>query len=121
MTLPVLIALGLAGGAGALARYALDAAVGARAATAFPFGTLVVNLTGALALGVLVGASLDGDGYRVAGTGFIGAYTTFSTWAFESQRLGEDGQLRVGTLNLIASLVLGLGIAWLGRKIGAGL
>ena len=121
MTLPVLVALGLAGGAGALARFALDAAVGARAASAFPFGTLAVNLTGALVLGVLVGASLDGNGYRIAGTGFIGAYTTFSTWAFESQRLSEDGQLRIGALNLFASIVLGLGTAWLGRKIGAGL
>lgn len=121
MTLPVLLALGLAGGAGALARFGLDAAVGARVASGFPLGTLIVNLSGALVLGALVGAALDGDGYRVAGTGFLGAYTTFSTWTFESHRLGEDGQLRMGSLNLIGSLVLGLAAAWLGRKIGAAL
>lgn len=121
MTLPVLIALGLAGGAGALARFGLDSAVAARVATGFPLGTLAVNLSGAFVLGVLVGAALDGDGYRIAGTGFLGAYTTFSTWTFESHRLGEDGQLGMGSLNLFGSLALGLAAAWLGRKIGAAL
>jgi CrcB protein len=119
VTLPLLIGIGLAGGAGAVARFLVDGAVAARVRGAFPFGTLVVNLTGTFVLGVLVGSTLDADGYRLAGTGFIGAYTTFSTWAFESQRLGEDGQLRLGGLNFIASLVAGLFVAWLGRHIGA--
>lgn len=121
MTLPVLIGIGLAGGAGALARFLLDGAVSARAGNEFPFGTLAVNLTGAFALGVLVGSAIDADGYRLAGTGFIGAYTTFSTWAFESQRLGEDGQLRLGGVNFLVSLVLGVLAAWVGRHAGGAL
>ncbi|HEX4734026.1 MAG TPA: fluoride efflux transporter CrcB [Thermoleophilaceae bacterium] len=121
MTLPLLIGLGLAGGFGALARFALDGAVAARVAGEFPFGTLAVNLTGALALGILVGSTIDSDGFRLAGSGFVGAYTTFSTWAFESHRLGEDGQVQVGALNFAVSLVVGVLVAWLGRHIGAGL
>jgi CrcB protein len=121
VTLPLLIGIGLAGGAGALARFALDGAVSARLASDFPFGTLAVNLTGAFVLGLLVGAIFDSDGFRLAGTGFVGAYTTFSTWAFESHRLGEDRQLRLGGVNFLVSLVLGVLIAWLGRHLGAAL
>ena len=80
-----------------------------------------MNLTGAFALGVLVGAALDQDAYRIAGTGFLGAYTTFSTWAFESHRLGEDGQLRLGIANFAVSLVLGVAVAWAGRQLGGAL
>jgi CrcB protein len=121
VTLPLLIGIGLAGGAGAIARFLLDGAVAERVGRAFPFGTLAVNLTGAFILGLLVGSTLDATGYRLAGTGFIGAYTTFSTWAFESQRLGEDGQLRLGALNFFVSLVAGVTVAWAGRHVGANL
>jgi CrcB protein len=117
VTLTLLAGIGLAGGVGAVARFALDTAVAGRVATEFPLGTLVVNLTGALALGVLVGAAVDGDAYRIVATGAIGAYTTFSTWMFESQRLGEDGELQWGALNLAVSLVAGLLAVWLGRSL----
>jgi CrcB protein len=121
VSLALVGAIGLAGGVGALARFAIDGAVAARAASEFPFGTLVVNLTGALALGVIVGVALGDDAYRVVGTGLLGGYTTFSTWMFESQRLGEDGELRLGALNTAVSLVLGLLVAWAGRHLGAAL
>ena len=121
MTLGLLAGIGAAGGLGAVARFALDGAVSARSSADFPLGTLAVNLTGALALGVLVGAAVDSDAYRLAGTGLIGAYTTFSTWAFESHRLGEDGQLRLGALNFAVSLVLGVLVAWAGRHLGTAL
>jgi CrcB protein len=112
-----LVLLGLAGGAGAVARFAVDGAVATRIASEFPFGTLVVNLSGAFALGVLVGASVHGDAYRIAGTGALGGYTTFSTWMFESQRLGEDGELRLGAVNLAVSLVAGVVAIWIGRGL----
>jgi CrcB protein len=121
MSLAVLCGVGLIGGLGAIARFLLDAAVAGRMGRSFPWGTLAVNLTGALALGVLVGAAVDGDAYRLAGTGLLGAFTTFSTWALESHRLGEDGQLRLGILNFAASLVLGVGVVWLGQQAGAAL
>lgn len=119
MSVAVVIGIGLLGGAGAVARFLLDGAVAARAGRAFPWGTLAVNLSGAFALGVLAGAALSGDAYRLAATGLLGAYTTFSTWALESHRLGEDGQLRIGALNLAVSLVLGVVAAWAGRHVGA--
>jgi fluoride exporter len=118
---PVLLAVGLVGGLGALARFTLDGAVGRRLGRELPFGTLAVNVSGAFALGVLAGASLSADDYRIAGIGFVGAFTTFSTWMFESHRLGEDGRLRAGALNIAVSLALGLAAAWLGRRLGAGL
>lgn len=117
----LLLGIGLLGGAGAIARFGLDGAVASRVGGDFPFGTLAVNLSGAFALGILVGAGTDADSYRLAGTGLLGAFTTFSTWALESHRLGEDGQLRLGALNFSVSLVLGVLVAWLGRLIGAAL
>lgn len=114
----VVIAIGLVGGVGAIARFALDGLVGGRAGRRFPFGTLAVNLLGAFVLGVLVGAAVSGNAYRIFGTGLIGAFTTFSTWLFESHRLGEDGELGLGLLNFGVSLALGIGAAWVGRRIG---
>jgi CrcB protein len=113
--------MGLAGGLGAVARFALGGAIAARVGRTFPYGTLTVNLSGTLALGVAVGVGLSGDGQRILATGFLGAYTTFSTWVFESQRLGEQGGLRIGAANLVLSLALGLAVAALGRQIGMAL
>jgi CrcB protein len=117
----ILAALAVVGGLGAMARFLLDGAVSSRLGRAFPFGTLAVNLTGAFALGALYGAAVGGDVLRLAGVGFLGAYTTFSTWALEAHRLGEDGRTRLGLANLLISLALGLGCAWLGRELGAAL
>ena len=69
-------------------RFLLDGAVASASGAAFPWGTLAVNLSGAFALGVLAGAALSDDAYRLAGTGLLGAYTTFSTWMLETHRLG---------------------------------
>jgi fluoride exporter len=121
MTLALLAGIGLLGGLGAIGRFLLDGAVSSRAGGAFPFGTLAVNLTGAFALGALYGAAVGGDALRLAGVGFLGAYTTFSTWALEAHRLGEDGRSRLGVANLAVSLALGLACAWLGRELGAAL
>jgi CrcB protein len=109
------------GGGGACARFVVDAAVSSRAGRALPYGTLVVNLTGAFVLGALVGAALDRTAFRLAGTALIGSYTTFSTWMFETHRLAEDGQLREAGANVAISLVLGLGAAALGRALGGAL
>lgn len=119
MSAGLLLAVGVVGGVGALARFLLDAAVSLRVAGSFPFGTLAVNLLGAFALGVLVGAAVSGDALRLAGTGALGAFTTFSTWMFESHRLAEDGRFGLGAVNFAASLAVGIAVAWLGREIGA--
>ena len=119
MSAGTVIALGALGGVGAVARFLLDGAVAARLGAAFPFGTLAVNLSGAFLLGLLVGSAASSGSDRLLGVGLLGAYTTFSTWALESHRLGEDGEGRLAALNLIVSLVLGVAAAWLGRELGA--
>jgi fluoride exporter len=107
------------GGVGATGRFLLDALIGERAGRGFPLGTLTVNTTGALLLGVLTGLSAKGSLLVLAGAAALGSYTTFSTWMFESQRLAEDTQLLRSVLNLLLSLAVGLGAVALGRTVGA--
>jgi len=89
--------LALAGGLGAVARFLVSTRL------PMPYGTLLVNVTGAFALG-LIGENV------VLGTGFVGAYTTFSTWMLESEQLSK----RAAALNIVGSLALGLTAAQLG-------
>lgn len=112
------VTVGLGGSAGALLRFAVDGHVSRLVDGVLPIGTFVVNVSGALLLGVLVGLAPGSGLSRVAGTGVLGGYTTFSTWMFESHRLGEDGQLWWGALNLGVSLVIGLAGIAIGRQIG---
>jgi CrcB protein len=107
------------GGIGALARFTIDAIVSGAAGRDFPVGTLVINLTGAFALGLLTGLGLTGNAILLAGTATLGSYTTFSTWVFETQRLREDGAFGRALSNGFLSLALGLGAVALGRTIGA--
>jgi CrcB protein len=116
----LVLGVGLLGGVGAIGRFLLDGSVAGRLGREFPYGTLAVNLSGAFLLGAL-GAALGGDAFRLLGTGLVGAYTTFSTWALESHRLGEDGELASGVANFAVSLVLGVTAAWAGRHVGAAL
>lgn len=118
MSVPVWIGVGFLGGLGALLRFLVDGIVAARARRDFPLGTFVVNMTGSAILGFLVGLGLTGDGLVLAGTATLGSYTTFSTWMLESQRSVEDGELAVAGLNVLLSLVVGLGAVALGRFVG---
>jgi CrcB protein len=115
----VWIAVALVGGLGASARLLLHRLIERRVGRAFPFGTFAINISGSLVLGLLIGLAVTGDLLLIAGTATIGSYTTFSTWMLETQRLAEDGKLRGATLNIVASLVLGVAAAALGRAIGA--
>jgi CrcB protein len=108
----------LLGAAGAWARFAVGVVVAARWPSVFPFGTLVVNLTGGLALGVLTGLPVGGDALLLLGTGLLGAYTTFSTWMVEAQRLGEDGAWAAMWVYLLGSMVAGLAVTGLGWLLG---
>lgn len=105
------------GGLGSVARFVVDRAVAKRASSAFPFGTLAVNLSGALLLGFLSARALDHRTALLAGTAFVGAYTTFSTWMFETQRLAEERQTRLAVANVAVSVALGIAAAWLGTRI----
>ncbi len=114
------LGVGVLGGLAAGARFVLDAVLSAGAADDFPLGTLVVNLSGALVLGLLAGIALGGDAYLLAGTAVIGSYTTFSTWMLESHRLAEDDLGWLVAANIVLSLLLGIAAVALGRIIGGG-
>jgi CrcB protein len=118
MTIAVWAGVVLIGGVGAVPRFLVDRAVSARVARSFPYGTLVVNLTGALLLGFLSGLALPPNVALLAGTAFVGSYTTFSTWMLETQRLDEERQIGPAVANIVVSLVLGLAAAWVGLWIG---
>jgi len=113
------IGVALLGGLGAVTRLTVDKAVSKRAATAFPLGTLVVNVSGALLLGFLAGLALPPHLALMAGTGFVGSYTTFSTWMLETHRLAEERQTWFAVGNIVVSLALGLPAAFAGQTLGA--
>ena len=83
-----------------------------------PFGTLAVNISGAVLLGFLGALALNRYAALLAGTAFVGSYTTFSTWMLETQRLGEERQIRSAVANIVVSVGLGLGAALLGQWMG---
>ena len=119
MSLQTILGIALLGGLGAVARVGLDSAVSARTRGAFPYGTLAVNLLGCLLLGGLVGAMASDDTFRLAATGLLGSFTTFSAWILESRRLAADGRRPAAAANLVLSLLFGLFLLWLGRELGA--
>ena len=119
MSVLVWVAVVLIGGAGSVLRFYVDGLVGSAFRTGFPYGTLVVNLSGAAVLGLLTGLALGGDAALLAGTAAVGSYTTFSTWMLETQRLTEERQHYKAAANIVASLVLGVAAAELGRLAGA--
>jgi fluoride exporter len=116
MTTALLVMLGAA--VGAPCRWALDRAVQGRYDGVFPWGTFTVNMLGSLALGLLLGATSGGPApaglVALAGTGFLGGFTTYSTFAFETVRLIEDGARLLAAANVLASLTGGLACAMAG-------
>jgi fluoride exporter len=118
----MIAALAVAGGAvvGAPLRYLLDRAVQSRHDSRFPYGTLLVNLLACLALGFVTGiADLPPTLLALIGTGLCGTLSTYSTYAFESFRLGEDGEWWPAAVNVVASVGLGLALASVGVWLGA--
>ena len=117
----VWLGVGLLGGAGALARFLLDGSVPERTAGGFPRGTFAVNVSGAIALGLLAGLALHGNALVLAGGAALGSYTTFSTWMFETDRAVEDARVPAAVLNVALTLMVGLAAAELGRLLGEAL
>jgi len=105
--------VGLGSALGGIARYLLSAAIQHRTSSAFPSGTLVINITGSLLLGFLVRyalatPSISTEVRALLTTGFCGGYTTFSTYSFETATLLEDGDYRRAALYAAASVALAL-------------
>jgi CrcB protein len=117
----LMVALGAA--VGAPARYLTDRVLRLRYPTRFPLGTLAVNVVASFVLGIVVGlgSRVDDTVSTLIGTGFCGALSTYSTFSYETMRLGESGAARVAVGNVAVSLVVGIGAAALGWWVGLSL
>jgi CrcB protein len=118
-----LLVIGVGGFVGAIARYAVNGWVSTLVRGSFPWGTLVVNVSGSLLIGLLFAsmterALIPAELRAPLMIGFVGAYTTFSTLALESWRLLEDGAWLPGLANLGGSVVLGVAAVVVGIAIG---
>jgi CrcB protein len=113
------VAVAAVGALGSLARFGVHETVQRRFGARYPLGTFLVNISGACALGILVGAALTGDAFRIAGVGLLGAYTTFSTWMLETERLADRGASAAAVVNVVGSVVVGVAAVALGRRLGA--
>lgn len=114
------LALVIAGAAvGAPLRYACDRTIQRWRGSVFPWGTLTVNVVGCFLLGVLAEAAIGADGLALLGTGFCGAFTTYSTFAYETASLTRAGSWLPALLNVAASVVGGIGALVTGVAITA--
>jgi fluoride exporter len=118
------MAVGLAGFIGAIARYGIDGVIVQKSGGSFPWGTFLINISGSFVLGLLFAVLVEGrvavaPWIRTASTvGLVGAYTTFSTLTLETFRLVEDGSYILAGANAVGSLTLGLVAVYLGVVVG---
>ncbi len=115
-----LVIIGLGGFLGAVLRYGASGLAHRWAGAAFPYGTLLVNVSGCFLLGAVLYLAEDRALFGVAARGFLaigvlGAFTTFSTFGYETLELLRAGQSRLALVNVAASVVLGLAAVWAGR------
>jgi CrcB protein len=118
----IVLAVIIGGALGAPARFFADRAITARVAERLPWGTFTINISGSLVLGFLTGLEFHGHlspfDKALLGTGFCGAYTTFSTWSFETVRLIERRDYTGAVSNALGSVLVGFGAAAAGFALG---
>jgi fluoride exporter len=121
-TLVGVLLIGAGGMIGALCRYFLGRLISTNIRSIFPWGTWTINLTGSLILGVFASYTHNGQVHelvwKACGVGFLGAYTTFSTFGFETIRLIESGEKKSAAIYVISSVILGILFAWIGYWLG---
>jgi CrcB protein len=118
MTPVLFVLVAVAGGVGAGLRYLLDLAVTALAGARLPWGTLVVNVVGSFALGVLAGTVTDAHVLAVVGTGLLGGFTTFSSVAAASAVLWDERRTAASVANAVGTLLLTVVAASGGLALG---
>jgi CrcB protein len=116
-------AVGVGGFVGSIARFWLSTYIGQRMGTRFPYGTFLVNISGSFLIGMVMTilaerTQLSPTWRYLVPIGFIGGYTTFSTFEFETLRAIQDGQFTIGLLNVVLSVVLGFAMVWTGAMVG---
>lgn len=102
------VIVGLGGMFGSITRYTLGKIISDKYKTRFPIGTFIINITGAVLLGMLSGIKVDNSIYLLLGDGFLGAYTTFSTFMYEGFNLFEDNNKLNAFIYIIMTIILGI-------------
>jgi fluoride exporter len=115
--------VGIGGFIGAIARFWIGVYVGQRMGTKFPYATFMINISGCFMVGVIMTILTEkthlGPNWRyLIPIGFIGAYTTFSTFEYETLRALQDGQFTAGLLNVFLSVIIGFAMVWAGVIVG---
>lgn len=108
----------LAGGLGAGTRFLVDSWVRPRVSPTLPWSTHIINISGSLLLGLLIGAEASDSWHSVAGVGFLGGYTTFSTASVETTHLALDRRYAAAFVNAVAMLVVSVAAAAIGYAVG---
>jgi CrcB protein len=125
MTPLLLLAVSVAGGVGAAARLLVDGIIRSRFGGRLPWGTLTINVSGSLLLGILTGLSQAGplpEAWELMlGAGLLGGYTTFSTASFETVRLLQERRITAALVNGLGMLVLSVVVAYGGYELGIAL
>lgn len=119
MTALLFVLAAACGGLGAAARYLVDLGIARLTGARFPWGVMVINITGSLALGLVVGL-LPGAAF-VVGAGFLGGYTTFSTAMIDTVALWRGGARRASVLNAVGMLLASVAAAATGLALGSAL
>jgi CrcB protein len=115
--------VGIGGFIGAIARFALGGYIATRMGSRFPYGTFVINISGSFLIGFILtmlaqNSSASPNWRYLIPIGFIGAYTTFSTFEYETLRTVQDGQILIAMANVGLSVIVGFAAVWLGVVAG---